>query len=832
MFVDKQTLDDLNIFGRRGRGSICGIFGATRTRGGAALLEEFFRQPLASAEEINERSSTIARFAEHPEPFPYNGETLDCVEFYMQDTDERSLLNVEDNTLGQRVKGALGGDTHYDNIRKGVIAVRQLLGISEKESNKLSFDEIAKLDRQYRFKERDSILSRLYEAYKLDVYMTAAKISADRGFTMAQVVVDKEDYTLLEIDEMFHPSVPGAVPCSVSMDSKNNIFFLTGANMAGKSTFMKTLSVTVFLAHCGFPIPAKAMRFTVLQGLFTTINLPDNLNAGYSHFYTEVLRVKRVAQQLLRTPRMLIIFDEMFRGTNVKDAYDATLAITRSIIKRENCFFVISTHIIEAGEVLRSENCPRVNYWYMPTVMEGNVPRYTYKLTQGITDDRHGMVIIRNEKILDKLNEPSLSRTNEGKDFLVDQQTLEDLNILGEFKAGSIFSLFNHTITREGKRRLEMMLRKPLTEVNAIRQRTEIFRFIQGQDIVFPISREDFNALDQFQSFSLPDSAIARALYLKRLKLMHIAGVEHSYLLLDAGLKAFDKLVNNLKPITQKLLSSNPPAQCVADLKELDRIIKLPTLTASQREFVLDRLYDLDAWVSVASTAKAHGFNYAEAVESDSTILKVNGFRHPNLDKGTTNNLSLTSEQNVLFLTGANMAGKSTLMKSYALSAYMAQCGLPIAAESMTFTPIEGIFTSINVPDNIAQGYSHYYAEVLRVKFVAEKVASGAKLLVLFDELFKGTNVKDAHEATVAVTRAFSCHNTSTFIISTHILEAAEELKQEHGSSTDINFSFMPTEVDEKGRPHYPYHLTTGITADRHGMIIIRQEGILEMLEQ
>lgn len=830
MFVDKQTLDDLNIFGRRGRGSICGIFAATRTRGGAALLEDFFRQPLASAEEINERSSAIARFAAHPEPFPYKGETLDCVEFYMQDTDERSLLNIEDNTLGQRVKGVLGGDTHYDNIRKGVLAVRQLLGLNEKESSKLSFDEIAELDKQYRFKERDSILARLYDAYKLDVYMTAAKISVDKGFSMAEVV-DTDD-CLLEINEMYHPSVPGAVACSVSMDSQNNIFFLTGANMAGKSTFMKTLAVTVFLAHCGFPIPAKSMRFSVLQGLFTTINLPDNLNAGYSHFYTEVLRVKRVAQQLLRTPRMLIIFDEMFRGTNVKDAFDATLAITRSIIKRKNCFFVISTHIIEAGEVLRSEQCPGVNYWYMPTVMEGNVPRYTYKLTRGITDDRHGMLIIKNEKILDKLNNQQNLHSKTGNDFIVDQQTLEDLNILGEFKAGSIFSLFNHTITREGKRRLEMMLRKPLTEVDPIQKRSELFQFIQKQDISFPITREDFEAIDQMQSFSIPDSSLARAVYLKRMKLMHIAGVEHSYPLIEAGMDAFDTLVSNLRPIVKKMLSSDIPQHYEKDLKELGRLVELSSFTNSQREFILDKLFDLDAYISIATTAKLHGFNYAKPIESNHTILEVSGFRHPNLDKAITNELTLSSEQNVLFLTGANMAGKSTIMKSYALSLYMAQCGLPIAAKSMNFTPLEGIFTSINVPDNIAQGYSHYYAEVLRVKFVAENVASGAKLLVLFDELFKGTNVKDAHEATVAVTRAFSSHTTSTFIISTHILEAAEELRQEHGTKSDIQFSYMPTIVDEKGRPHYPYHLTSGITSDRHGMVIIRQENILEMLEQ
>ena len=63
---------------------------------------------------------------------------------------------------------------------------------------------------------------------------------------------------------------------------------------------------------------------------------------------------------------------------------------------------MISTHIIEAGEELK-KLCNNIEYIYLPTVMEGSVPRYTYKLEKGITADRHGMIIIRNEGILDIL---------------------------------------------------------------------------------------------------------------------------------------------------------------------------------------------------------------------------------------------------------------------------------------------------------------------------------------------------------------------------------------------------------------------------------------------
>ncbi len=66
------------------------------------------------------------------------------------------------------------------------------------------------------------------------------------------------------------------------------------------------------------------MQFRIQDGMYTSINVPDNINLGYSHFYAEVLRVKKVAIEVSRDKRLIVIFDELFKGTNVKDAFDAT----------------------------------------------------------------------------------------------------------------------------------------------------------------------------------------------------------------------------------------------------------------------------------------------------------------------------------------------------------------------------------------------------------------------------------------------------------------------------------------------------------------------------
>jgi DNA mismatch repair ATPase MutS len=174
--------------------------------------------------------------------------------------------------------------------------------------------------------------------------------------------------------------------------------------MAGKSTFMKSFGIAVYLAHMGFPVAARNLEFSVRDGLYSSINVADNLNLGYSHFYAEVLRVKTVAEQVSQGRNLIVIFDELFKGTNVKDAYDATLQITTAFTRYASCFFIISTHIIEVGEALADKQ-DSVQFAYLPTIMEGAIPRYPYRLTEGITSDRHGMLIIENERILEMLEE-------------------------------------------------------------------------------------------------------------------------------------------------------------------------------------------------------------------------------------------------------------------------------------------------------------------------------------------------------------------------------------------------------------------------------------------
>ncbi len=128
-------------------------------------------------------------------------------------------------------------------------------------------------------------------------------------------------------------------------------------------------------------------------------------------------------------------------------------------------------------------------------------------------------------------------------------------------------------------------------------------------------------------------------------------------------------------------------------------------------EIILLAVYQLDCCIAVATTATENNFVYATALPKESNVIRIDDCRHPGIKKAIGNSVTIHQQHNVLFLTGANMAGKSTFMKSFAIAVFLAHIGFPVAATGMEFSVRDGIYTSINVPDDLQQGFSHFYAE-------------------------------------------------------------------------------------------------------------------------
>ncbi|MCQ6957213.1 MutS-related protein [Mucilaginibacter aquariorum] len=436
--VDKQTQEDLNLLGKYTPGSVFNLFNKVQTSGGERLLQQMFQQPLTDPQAINTRSGLFKYFGQKKLLFPFSKQDFQEVENYFRIGTSSNYPGALLHVVSTRVQNYLlkderyvklqdglsitikmlndlrsfldalndGGTTPFDhekNILLGILAHPRLRNLLEQiNSAKFSIMQLAAYDYLIKKTLQADMETLLENIYKLDIYIAVSAVGRDRGFTYAEAV-PKAGH-LIKISEVWHPALINGVANPVNFDEGSNMLFLTGANMAGKSTFMKAFGIAVYLAHMGFPVAAKSMQFSVRDGIYSSINVSDNLNMGYSHFYAEVLRVKKAAEEVATGNSFVVLFDELFKGTNVKDAYDATLAVTAAFAQYHQSFFIISTHIIEVGEALQktSEN---VQFAFLPTVMHGNVPKYTYKLQSGITTDRQGMLIIENEGILALLTE-------------------------------------------------------------------------------------------------------------------------------------------------------------------------------------------------------------------------------------------------------------------------------------------------------------------------------------------------------------------------------------------------------------------------------------------
>lgn len=431
--IDKQTIYDLELFEKiKGDKSVFSLFNFTKTIGGRECLRKMFSFPLNDKELIEKRISSIRFFLEQPFDFPFYKEGLDFIEHYLNRGNKPIKFSIFNSFVnkwffkkdaneqfiiqrGIRYLISVFSDYYiflkncdlnysyefFDNNKNLVINLidnSQLkIVLDYKHRVKFYHYEYFKLDYYFRNIELNKVREILDIMYEIDAYKSISIASNKSGFTLPIITSSNNNF---QIKGLFHPFLENPVDNDFEISEGKNICFLTGPNMAGKSTFLKSVGVSLYLSQIGFPVPAKYMKTSVFNGLLTTINLSDNINKGYSHFYSEVLRVKYVAERICQNGNIFIVFDELFRGTNVKDAFEASLSVIKAFSKLNKGAFAISTHIIEIADKL---NVDSVFYKYFEANLINDTPQYNYKLKDGVTDERIGMYILKKEKVIETI---------------------------------------------------------------------------------------------------------------------------------------------------------------------------------------------------------------------------------------------------------------------------------------------------------------------------------------------------------------------------------------------------------------------------------------------
>ena len=248
-----------------------------------------------------------------------------------------------------------------------------------------------------RFKGPMQSLIQIYN--RLDAWYSMAM--AVRKYNLAFPTFLEQEDPFIEARSLYHLLLPAPVAYDVLLDRSTNFLFLTGANMAGKSTFIRSVGVVVFLAHMGMGVPAQSMRLSLFDGILSNINVVDNIAKGESFFFNEVQRIRNTLQKISGQKKWLVLIDELFKGTNVQDAMKCSITVIKGLIRIRRSLFILSTHLYEIGDELRQY--PNISFNYFETTVKDDQLEFSYQLKEGISNDRIGYLILKREKVVEML---------------------------------------------------------------------------------------------------------------------------------------------------------------------------------------------------------------------------------------------------------------------------------------------------------------------------------------------------------------------------------------------------------------------------------------------
>ncbi|MEP2446178.1 MAG: hypothetical protein ABJI69_03030 [Balneola sp.] len=236
-------------------------------------------------------------------------------------------------------------------------------------------------------------LDKFYELEALNSMANFAFLNGDYSFP----TFDKDTEALFKAEDLGHPLIPEnqKVANDFEVYPGKDLFLITGSNMAGKSTFLRTVGINLVLAYSGAPANAKSLN-TGLYRIFTSINVNDSLGDGLSHFYAEVKRLRELLDELNKDEDQPLFFfvDEIYKGTNNKERYAGSAAFLREVAGK-NGIGMVSTHDLELAD-LESE-IEELSNWHFVESIEGGKMSFEYKLKSGPCPSTNALEIMRIE---------------------------------------------------------------------------------------------------------------------------------------------------------------------------------------------------------------------------------------------------------------------------------------------------------------------------------------------------------------------------------------------------------------------------------------------------
>ena len=299
------------------------------------------------------------------------------------------------------IKKLAGIVSAFDN-RLNMIAALLLNGLFLWDLNCVLFLE------RWNRKHRKQLPVWLDSVARMDAFISFAVFSFNNpGYIFPRPL---KEGPVINADSLGHPLIAGEerVCNDFSIDDNGRFIIITGANMAGKSTFLRTAGVAMILAMAGAPVCAQSFRFRVME-VYSSMRTSDSLTKHESYFYAELKRLKHLIEKVAHDKPVFVILDEILKGTNSSDKQKGSMAIMERMIAMK-ATGIIATHDLSLTS-LEKKYPEQVTNKCFEIGIEGDRIFFDYQLRDGVTRKMNALLLMRQMGLL---SEQSLEKLKSG----------------------------------------------------------------------------------------------------------------------------------------------------------------------------------------------------------------------------------------------------------------------------------------------------------------------------------------------------------------------------------------------------------------------------------
>jgi ABC-type polar amino acid transport system ATPase subunit len=204
----------------------------------------------------------------------------------------------------------------------------------------------------------------------------------------------KKEHGYFEVNELGHPLIAAAkvVRSSFGTSGEGKVAIITGSNMAGKSTFLRSVGLSLVMGQAGAPVNAKQAAFSPMK-VMSTMRISDNLEESTSTFYAELKKLKDIIDAVNRHEKVYLLLDEILRGTNSLDRHTGSKALIKQLIQHQ-ASGIIATHDLALAELIKEYPQSIANY-HFDVQVAGEELYFDYKLKEGICQSLNASVLMK-----------------------------------------------------------------------------------------------------------------------------------------------------------------------------------------------------------------------------------------------------------------------------------------------------------------------------------------------------------------------------------------------------------------------------------------------------